>query len=73
MTVLKKFEIKAEHPDDFITAMIKNSADTILSCVKKQRSYLQKPKLEAAELINVFEQIGLKKTSAFLQKNIALV
>lgn len=68
---LALFGIEAQHPDEFVTALLERDVARVCEAVKRQRATLHHPPKTAAELLQAFERCGLVQTvirlSAFVR------
>jgi len=63
---LCRFEIEAQHPDDFLNTLLDVSPGLVCNAVRRQRESLRNPARTAAELLATFERQGLPKSVARL-------
>jgi hypothetical protein len=65
--VLAPFNIEAQHPDDFVLALLDISADMVLEAARNHRASLRKPPKTADEYLSELDSQGLKKTVVSLR------
>lgn len=66
-TSLENYEIQAVHPDEFIEALIDLAPETILESLKRQQSFLKKPKVPMKELLRILEKNSLRRSVVLLK------
>lgn len=66
-SVLKGYEIQAEHPDEFIMHLIDLSPGSVYEIVREQRKQLKNPPKQVDDLLLSFESVGLLQTAAALR------
>lgn len=59
---LALFGIEAQHPDEFVTALLDLDLARVCEAVKRQRATLHHPPKTAAELLHALERCGLVQT-----------
>jgi predicted nucleic acid-binding protein len=59
---LARFDIKAQHPDAFLTELLNQSAGLVCAAVKLQRESLRNPQRTIEELLTTLESQGLIQT-----------
>ncbi len=67
---LEKFDIEAQHPDEFVSHLLDLSEPLVLATLKSLRESLQKPPYSAVELIQKLEICNLPKSCQLIRKNI---
>ena len=70
-TVLGKFNLEAQHPDDFVVALLNISAELVLEAARNHRASLQNPAKRTDEYLYELGTQGLSKTVAALRKMVA--
>ena len=65
--VLNEYEVKVQHPDFFIHALIEQDVEAVCTAVRRQREDLKKPPCTAEQLLNVFEKQDLVETTRALR------
>lgn len=68
MDELKKFEIKAIHPDDFVCLIFKDFPEAVLQAFNNQVNSLKNPPKSVSQVLSALEKCGLPKTKALLKK-----
>ncbi|MBI3406863.1 MAG: PIN domain-containing protein [Planctomycetes bacterium] len=69
---LARFDIEAQHPDDFLVGLIDLAPGLICAAVKRQREGLRNPAKTAEELLATLECHGLTQAVARLRQFIDL-
>jgi hypothetical protein len=70
---LARFDIEAQHPDDFLVGLLDLALGVICAAVKRQRESLQNPPKTAEELLATLESQGLTHAVARLRQFIDLL
>jgi predicted nucleic acid-binding protein len=70
---LTRFDIEAQHPDDFLVGLLDLAPGAVCAAVKRQRESLQNPPKTAEELLATLEGQGLTQTVARLCQFIDLL
>ena len=70
---LARFNIKAQHPDAFLTDLLNQSAGLVCAAVKRQRESLRNPLRTIEELLTTLENQGLIQTVIRLRQYIDLL
>jgi predicted nucleic acid-binding protein len=70
---LARFDIEAQHPDDFLADLLDLAPGLVCAAVKRQREGLQNPPKTAEELLCTLESQGLTQTVARLRQFIDLI
>lgn len=65
---LKARQLKAQHPDNFVMDLLDVSAELVFLAVRRQRQSLRKPPKTPEELLEILQQQGLTKTTAYLRQ-----
>ena len=65
---LARFDIEAQHPDDFLSSLLDVSPGAVCGAVKRQRESLRNPPKTAKELLITLESQGLTETVARLRQ-----
>lgn len=65
-TLLEKYNIYAEHPDDFISNLLELNPPVVCSAIAKQRASLKNPPYSADDLLKVLLKQGLTQTVEIL-------
>jgi predicted nucleic acid-binding protein len=73
VSVLKRYGIEAQHPDDFVRHLIDLDEATVCAAVRRQRGGLRNPMYTAEELLNTLEQQQLTESVAALREFIELL
>lgn len=66
--VLARYGIEAQHPDAFVRHLLDLSPVLVLDAVRDQQAGLTRPPMEMAELLALFERLGLAETVAELRR-----
>jgi hypothetical protein len=70
---LARFDVEAQHPDDFLVGLLDLAPGVVCAAVKRQRESLQNPPKTAEELLATLESQGLTQTVARLRQFIDLL
>ena len=70
---LSRFDIEAQHPDDFLVGLLELAPGIVCSAVKQQRESLKNPPKTAEELLATLESQGLTQAVARLRPFIELL
>lgn len=70
---LSRFDIEAQHPDDFLIGLLDLAPGVVCAAVKRQRESLQNPAKTAQELLATLEGQGLTQAVARLRQFIDLL
>ena len=65
---LKKYKIKAIHPDDFLTECINKNPDAAIIAFKNQVKFLKNPKLSPRQVLEYLRKNKLSQTVTLLEK-----
>ena len=65
---LKKFDLYTEHPDEFISNMIKIYTPKVISAVREMRARLKNPPKEVGEFLETLQNQGLPQSVAELSE-----
>lgn len=60
--ILDTFQLKAEHPDEFIAKLLQAAPDLVCTAARRQRANLKKPRKPVDEFLDSLERQGLVKT-----------
>jgi hypothetical protein len=71
--VLARFNIEAQHPDDFLVYLLDEAPGAVCAAVKRQREGLRQPPKSAEELLATFEGHGLVQAAARLRHFVGLL
>jgi hypothetical protein len=66
--VLDRYDIEAQHPDEFIRHLIDLEPVLVVDAVRDQQVRLINPPVSMNELFAIFEQLGLAETVAELRR-----
>ncbi|MEX2142492.1 MAG: PIN domain-containing protein [Pirellulales bacterium] len=66
-SALDKYGIEAQHPDEFITHLLRLAPTVVCAAVKRQRENLKNPPKTVEELLEAFERQSLSHTVASLR------
>ena len=70
---LARFDIEAQHPDDFLLSLFDVAPGLVCSAVKRQREGLRNPPKTAEELLATLESQGLTQVVARLREFVELL
>ena len=65
--ILSRFDVEAEHPDDFLASLLDMAPGAVCSALKRQRESLRNPPKTAQELLETLESQGLAQAVARLR------
>lgn len=65
---LTRFDLVAQHPDDFLIYLLDTAPGTVCATLKRQREGLQNPPKTAQELLTTLENQGLTQAVARLRQ-----
>lgn len=71
--ILARYNIEAQHPDDFIMNQLELRQLEALEAIKAMRSRLRNPPISAADLIKTLERSGLPLTASHLRQAEGLI
>ena len=71
--LLARFDIEAQHPDDFLCGLLDLAPAVVCAAVKRQRESLRAPPRTAAELLTTLENQGLTQAVAALRQFVDLI
>ena len=66
--VLGRYDIEAQHPDEFIRHLIDLTPTLVVDVVRAQQASLKNPPLSMDQLLALFERVGLPETVAELRR-----
>lgn len=66
--ILTRFDIEAQHPDDFLVGLLDLTPGAVCAAVKAQRESLRNPPKTAEELLTTLEGQGLTQAVARLRQ-----
>jgi len=72
-TALQPYNIKAQHPDIFITALMDIAPDEVIRAIKRHRASLKNPPKSVDEYLGIMERQGLSKSVAQLREYAELI
>ena len=70
---LASYQIKAQHPDDFLTTLLDSDAELVCATVKRQQESLHNPPKTTEELLSTFKNQGLTQFVSRLRTFVALL
>jgi hypothetical protein len=70
---LEPHGVEAQHPDDFVSALVERAPQTVCAAVQRQRTNLRNPPRSADQLLESFEAQALAKTVALLRRYVHLI
>jgi hypothetical protein len=65
---LAKFDIEAQHPDDFLLSLFDLAPGQVCAAIKRQRESLRNPPKTAEEILATLESQGLTQAVARLRE-----
>src|SRR5262245_5725451 len=65
---LARFDLEAQHPDNFLDSLLDLSPGVVCAAIKRQRESLQNPPKTAQELLATLESQGLTQAVARLRQ-----
>jgi hypothetical protein len=65
---LGTFNIEARHPDEFVRRLLDLAPSAVVDAVREQQARLRKPPVSMADLLSLFERLGLIETVAELRR-----
>ena len=65
---LAKFDIEAQHPDDFLLSLFDLAPGQVCAAIKRQRESLRNPPKTAEEILATLESQGLPQAVARLRE-----
>ena len=68
-----KFDIKAQHPDDFIAGFLERACGIICGAIKKLRSKLKNPPIDPERYLEILAKQSLPKTVSKLREFSAVI
>jgi hypothetical protein len=69
----RQYGIHAQHPDDFLMALLEYAPDMVCAAIRRQRDALRSPPRTAEELLATFERQGLGRSVARLQQSVDII
>jgi predicted nucleic acid-binding protein len=73
LATLASFDIEAQHPDDFLIALLDQAPGMVCAAVKRQREGLRNPPKTAQELLSTLESQGLTQAVARLRQFVDMI
>ena len=70
---LARFDIEAQHPDDFVVSLLDQAPGMVCAAFKRQRESLRSPPKTAQELLATLESQGLTQSVSRLREFIDLL
>ncbi len=64
---LNRYDVKAQHPDEFITYLLEESPEVVCAALKRQRESLKNPAKSVEEFLVALERQSLAQTVAQLR------
>lgn len=71
--ILSKYGLEAQHPDDFLQALIESDPGKVCSAIRKLRAGLKSPPVNAEQYLITLERQGLPKFALKLQSYSELI
>jgi len=65
--VLGSFNVRAQHPDDFIVGLFESASEAVCTAVRQQRANLKRPRKSVDEFLASLERQSLPKTVKMLR------
>lgn len=72
IVTLAMFNIRAQHPDEFLIGLLDAAPDNVCAVVRRQREALKSPPKSAEELLSTFEMVGLPRSAMQLRQFVDL-
>ncbi len=69
--VLDRYDIEAQHPDEFVCHLLDLAPVLVVDTVREQQADLTNPPVPMAELLAIFERVGLAETVVELRRLLA--
>jgi len=69
-TVLERYDLEAQHPDDFVLNVIDLDAARVARTLVEQAQVLKKPPMTPSELVELLVTRGLPQSMASLRSHI---
>jgi hypothetical protein len=69
---LFRYNMEAQHPDEFIRHMIDLAPVSVVDAVRSQQASLTNPPFSMPDLLSLFEKLGLAETAAELRHLLAV-
>ncbi|MEZ4631251.1 MAG: PIN domain-containing protein [Deinococcales bacterium] len=66
--LLKPYQIRTQHPDDFVSFLIARESTKVITAVQRLRAGLKNPTRTVQEILNTFKDQGLVNSSQSLEK-----
>jgi predicted nucleic acid-binding protein len=66
---LEPYNLKAQHPDDFVMRLVGMNASAVFQAIMEQQQSLKKPAKTMKEFLETLEGQGLKKVTAWLRES----
>jgi predicted nucleic acid-binding protein len=73
VTILEKYDIEVQTPDQFVLNQILLHPPRALSAIKRMRERWVRPTMTALDMVNLFEQRSLPQTAAHLRDLLDLI
>jgi predicted nucleic acid-binding protein len=70
---LARYNIEAQHPDEFISHVLTLAPSIAITAIKEQRARLQNPLCTPDQYLGVLARQGLARTVSILRESIALI
>jgi predicted nucleic acid-binding protein len=67
---LEPYDVKAQHPDDFVMPLVGMNASAVFQAVMEQQQGLKKPAKTMKEFLETLEGQGLKKVTVWLRDTV---
>lgn len=64
---LEPYDMKAQHPDDFVMRLVGINSNTVFQAIIEQKQSLKKPVKTMKEFLETLEQQGLRKVTVWLR------
>lgn len=68
-----KYDIEAQHPDDFISQFFEDSSSNICVAIKRLRSNLKNPPIDGEKYLEILARQSLPKTVSKLKEFVLLI
>lgn len=70
---ISRYEIEAQHPDDFVSQLIEKAPGIVCSAIKQLRSNLKNPPVAAEKYLDILLRQSLPKTVSRLKEFVLLI
>lgn len=71
--IIGKYEIEAQHPDEFVAQLVEQAPGVVCSAIQRLRSSLKRPPVNVDAYLNTLERQSLPKTVNKLREFASLI